>query len=410
MGTRPKSSLAVPAAESGVNMGFVRSLALLSFAFIAGAFARPAQAQVWISYDQAVETMLLFVPECKVTKVEYATDPQTARTVVTVFGATNKLDIGYTLDIDAVTGVPNSIAAQPLLDFDRAILLPIMPRLQFCTMTYGQAAQTAATALSRPVNRVRLVMLGYANTLLTYTARFDDLVLVHCDAIAGVRLADGFEGEPVARATSTQLSSAISAAELALGPGWKFLRSKMVAQTPAVVCDIDMLEPVKNIVRRARVTLGAPNQVVLSAPFQARGTLAADADMRRNSAVRVPGTPQEAAARMHASATNIRFFDFRFSNLAGLPKWCGSVDSPQVHLSAEFTMILSANEPAATGFIWGRREFALAAGDFDRDARITAYELAEILNAWSAFYPPYDLNESGLIDAGDLAIILSAWR
>jgi len=404
--------LAVPAAETGVIMGFVRSLALLSFAFVSAvtAFARPCHSQVWISYDQAVETMLVFVPECKVTKVEYSVDPVTVRTIVTVFGATNKLDIGYTLEIDAVTGVPNALAAQPLLDFDRSILLPIMPRLQFCTMSFGQAAQASADALSRPVNRVRLVMLGYANTLLTYTARFDDLALVYCDSIAGVRLADGFEGEPVARATSSQVSSAISAAELALGPGWKFMRSKMVAQTPAVVCEIDMLEPVKNIVRRARVTLGAPNQVVLSAPFIARGTLAEDAGMRRNPAVRVPGTPQDAAARMNASATNVRFFDFRFSNVGGLPKWCGSVDSPQVHLSAEFTMFLSANEPTATGFIWGRREFALAAGDFNRDTRITGYELAEVLNAWADFYPPYDLDGSGLIDAGDLAIILGAWR
>jgi len=391
-------------------MGRVRSLTLLCLALLFGASSRSVQAQVWISYNEAVDLMALFVPECKVTKVEYSVDPATARTIVTVFGATNKLDVGYLLEIDAVTGIPNSLSAQPLLDFDRTLMLSIFPRLQFCTMDFGQAAQASADALSRPVNRVRIVFLGYANTLLTYTARFDDFVLVHCDSIAGVRLADGFEGEPVARATSAQVSSAISAAELALGPNWRFLRSKMVAQSPAIVCDIDMLEPAKNIVRRARVTLGAPNQVVLSAPFTARGTLLEDASMRRDPAVRVPGTPQQAAARMNSSASNVRFFDFRFSNLAGLPKWSGSVDSPQVHLSAEFTMFLSANEPTATGFIWGRREFALAAGDFDRDARITAYELAEILNAWGEFYPPYDLNESGLIDAGDLSMILGAWR
>jgi len=391
-------------------MGLFRSLTLLCVALMFGASSRSVQAQVWIGFDQAVETMALFVPECKVTKVEYSVDPATVRTIVTVFGATNKLDIGYTLEIDAVTGVPNALTAQPLLDFDRTLMLSVFPRLQFCTMTFGQAAQASADALSRPVNRVRLVFLGYANTLLTYTARFDDLALVHCDSIAGVRLADGFEGEPPVRVTSAQLSSAISAAELALGPNWRFLRSKMVAQAPAVVCDIDMLEPVKNVVRRARVTLGAPNQVVLSAPYTARGTLGSDAALRSNPATRVPGTPQQAAARMNSSATNIRFFDFRFSNLGGLPKWCGSVDSPQVHLSAEFTMFLSANEPTATGFIWGRREFALAAGDFDRDNRITGYELAEILNTWGEFYPPYDLNDSGLIDAGDLSVILSAWR
>jgi len=391
-------------------MGFVRLLPLLCLAFVFHALPRTAAAQVWIGFDESVALMHAFVPQCEVTKVEYTTDPITARTVVSVYGATMKLDVSYLLDIDAVTGAPVSLSSAPLTDFERSQLLPVLPRLQFCTMTFGAAAQTSATALSRPVNRVRLVMLGYANTLLAYTARFDDLVLVHCDSIAGVRLADGFEGEPVARATSAQVSSAISSAELALGPSWRFLRSKLVAQTPAVVCDIDMLEPVKNIVRRARVTLGAPNQVVLSVPFQSRGTLADDAAMRRNPAVRVPSTPQEAAARMHASATNVRFFDFRFSNLGGQPKWCGSVDSPQVHLSAEFTMFLSANEVASTGFIWGRREFALAAGDFNRDARITAYELAEILNTWGEFYPPYDLNESGLIDAGDLAIILSAWR
>jgi hypothetical protein len=37
-------------------------------------------------------------------------------------------------------------------------------------------------------------------------------------------------------------------------------------------------------------------------------------------------------------------------------------------------------------------------------------DLAEILNSWGAFYPPYDLNESGLVDAGDLAVLLNGWR
>ena len=370
-----------------------------------------ALAQSFISFDQAAGTMSAFVPSCLTTRIEFFTDPVTSSTQVDVFGTTVKMDIGYTLTLDAVSGVPLSITAAPLTDFERAGLLPVVPRLPFCTATYGQAAQIAATAMNRSLNRVRFIQLVSTNSLLVYFTRFDDLVSVNTDAIAGVRLADGFEGEPVARASSAQLSSAIGSAQLALGAPWTFLRARTIAQTPAVKLDIVMADPVKGTARNVRVTLGAPNTTVVSPPFIPRGNLASD--LARLNAARAAGfvsTASEALVRLNASATNVKFFDFRFRDLAGAPKWSGSGDSPNVYLSAEFTMFLTANEPAPFAFVWGRREFSLQSSDLNFDAQISGMDLAEILNAWGAYYPPYDLNESGSVDGGDLAAILNGWR
>jgi hypothetical protein len=394
-------------------MSFIRrfGLSLLLAGAAAVAAAPSALAQSFISFDQAASTMSAFVPSCLTTKIEFFTDPQTATTQVDVFGATAKMDIGYTLTLDAVSGAPLSLSAAPLTDFERASLLPVIPRLQFCTATYGQAAQIAATAMNRTLNRVRLVQLISTNTLLVYFARFDDLVSVNTDAIAGVRLADGFEGEPAARASSAQLASAIGSAQLALGSAWTFLRARAIAQTPAIKLDIVMADPVKGIARNVRVTLGAPNITEVSPPFTPRGNLAADlARLRASRAAGFVSTSTEALTKLNSSATNVRFYDFRFRDLAGAPKWSGSCDSPNVYLSAEFTMFLTANEPAPFAFVWGRREFSLQNADLNFDAQISGMDLAEILNAWGAFYPPYDLNESGAVDGGDLAAILNGWR
>jgi hypothetical protein len=388
-------------------MMFVRKVALL-LAVLLACVSR-AQAQSLIPFDQAVSTTQIFVPTIQVTKTEYVLDPVTLTTVVRVFGPTSKLDVGWTMDLDAITGTPINLSAAPLTDFERATLAIVLSRRSLGNMTFSEAAQLSATALGQPLLQVRSVSMVSQHTLLVLLSRFADLSTVNVDAIARVRLTDGFEGEPVARGTSAQISSAIASVEAQL-PGWRFLRARAVSQSPALALDICMLEPVKNIARQARVTLGSPNTVVLSQPFAPRGSLAQDAALRRNPAVSIPSTPHEALARMNTSATNVRFFDFRFSSVAGQPRWCGSCDSPNVFLSAEFTMFLTANQPASTGFIFGRREFSMSPADFNRDALITGMDLAEILNSWGAFYPPYDLNESGLVDAGDLAVLLNGWR
>jgi hypothetical protein len=392
-------------------MTFLRKVPLLPALMLAWllASAPKAEAQSLIPFDQAVATAEVFVPAIEVTKVEYALDPVTLTTIVRVFGPTAKLDVGWTMEFDAVTGTPLNLSAAALTDFERATLAIVLSRRSLGNMTFSEAAQLAATSLGQPLIQVRSVSMVSQHTLLVLLARFADLSTVNVDAIARVRLADGFEGEPVARGTSAQLSSAIGSVEAQL-PGWRFLRARAVSQSPALVLDICMLEPVKNIARQARVTLGSPNSVVLSQPFMPRGTLAEDAALRRNPSISIPSTVHEALARMHASATNVRFFDFRFSAVAGQPRWCGSCDSPNVFLSAEFTMFLTATQPAATGFIYGRREFAMNPADFNRDALISAMDLAEVLNSWGVYYPPYDLNESGLVDAGDLAILLNGWR
>ena len=49
---------------------------------------------------------------------------------------------------------------------------------------------------------------------------------------------------------------------------------------------------------------------------------------------------------------------------------------------------------------------------FDRKLEkqfIDARDLAEILSSWGALNPLLDLNESGAVDPGDLAIVLGGW-
>ena len=289
-------------------------------------------------------------------------------------------------------------------------MIPVLPRLHLCTVTAGQAAQLAATALARPLSHVTSVALTSTNTVLVQTAAFNDLAVLAIDGIAGVRLSDGFEGEPVARATAVQMSAAIQSAEIALGPGWRFLRARAARQAPSLILDIVMLEPVKGMLRTVRVVVGVTNTVTISAAYAPRGTLAADAQFLRKSPPPIGSTPHTALARMNNSAAVIRLYDFRWQANNGAPQWSGSCDTTAAFFNAEFTMFLEAAVPSQSGLIYGRRELAIFAADFDRDGHINGADLAEILATWGVHYPPYDLDESGLVDGGDLAIILNSWR
>ncbi|MFM1804151.1 MAG: hypothetical protein RL136_1030 [Planctomycetota bacterium] len=389
-------------------MLLARAIGLLIVALLLP--APRASAQALIPFDEAVATTEKFVPGIKVTKVEYALDPLTLQTIVRVFGPTLKLDLGWTMELDAATGEPITLFTDPLTDFQRATFLVLLSRQPLCNLSYSEAAELAASGLGQPLHQVRSVTMTTQHTLLVLQSRLVDLSVFNADAIARVRLADGFEGEPFARATSAQLSLAIATAEAELGPGWQFMRAWVVAQVPSIVVDACMLETKSGLLRRVRVTLGTVNTAVVSNPFTPRGSLSTDVQMRRSLGAAVVATPHQALSRMNTSATNVRFWDFRFSAVAGAPKWTGSCDSPNVFLSAEFTMFLDALEEASTAFIYGRRELSLLASDLDRDGYIAGPDLAEVLNAWGAFFPPYDLDGSGLVDGGDLAVLLNGWR
>ena len=105
-------------------MMFVRKVALL-LAVLLACVSR-AQAQSLIPFDQAVSTTQIFVPTIQVTKTEYVLDPVTLTTVVRVFGPTSKLDVGWTMDLDAITGTPINLSAAPLTDFERATLATLV--------------------------------------------------------------------------------------------------------------------------------------------------------------------------------------------------------------------------------------------------------------------------------------------
>jgi hypothetical protein len=47
--------------------------------------------------------------------------------------------------------------------------------------------------------------------------------------------------------------------------------------------------------------------------------------------------------------------------------------------------------------------------DFNRDGIVDAIDLADILSTFGAVNPPMDLSGNGTVDAADLAMLLSSW-
>ena len=51
----------------------------------------------------------------------------------------------------------------------------------------------------------------------------------------------------------------------------------------------------------------------------------------------------------------------------------------------------------------------ISISDTTRDGVVDARDLAVLLSYWGAANPILDVNASGLVDSGDLAVVLSGW-
>ena len=76
----------------------------------------------------------------------------------------------------------------------------------------------------------------------------------------------------------------------------------------------------------------------------------------------------------------------------------------------ELDYFVDATTPAGgNGFRFATAPTNFVPGDFNRDGIVNAIDLAELLSAFGFVNPLLDLNGNGLADAADLATVLSNW-
>ncbi len=73
----------------------------------------------------------------------------------------------------------------------------------------------------------------------------------------------------------------------------------------------------------------------------------------------------------------------------------------------ELDYLVDAMVPAGDGFRFSTAPVNAIPGDFNPDAIVDALDLSEALNAWGLVNPPMDLDGNDIVDAPDLAAVLS---
>ncbi|MFM7050928.1 MAG: hypothetical protein ACKOYN_02175 [Planctomycetota bacterium] len=361
-----------------------------------------------------------------------AVDPKTFADVYEIEAYQSNLVWSFAMTVDANTGSPLAIDLFMIDPVHRAEFVALDQVKDLATIDFMDAAATANAYAFATMDEV--VELGFMveggelagdPVFLVYEVVYNNGNAVLIDAVTGQVFQDagdggkgggeGEAGDPTY--TVDAMLASMSAAESAVGEGWTVFSAgaPLVAATPEDI-QVSFVNAAGMVVDAVTTPGKDGLSVSLTAPYAPIDRLAEDLAGIVPILSTVSVTPAQALGATSDVIVLSTVVEFALAVVEGDPKlgipdslvWEIAGTSP-VLPGVEIGITVAASSAAPLNLVGGIAPPQFLAADIDRSGAIDGGDLAAVLNAWGATYPPYDLDASGAVDGGDLAAILNSW-
>lgn len=311
-----------------------------------------------------------------------------------------------TVTLNLVTGALIDLGTAPMPPDERVATQHALQRLNYAGTDFAQA-QAAANLAAARTDTERIELL-YEGGILAFRVSYAGAPIgVEIDSITGAPIPAVIPGLGIEATVSVaEMAGAIAHAQWVAGINWIAIEAVAVQRFDGTTVKVLLANRVSGQLMRPEVVQGF---YVPSPPFNALG-----AQVDRAAAVAI-ASPVVCTAIGALSSVQIASPGLGVNRLSVDPRpvgnavtyeWVtGLVDATEVERDArsDATVPASRKSPSIGTPV------DLVLGDLTRDGVVDARDLAEVLTYWGAVNPVLDVNESGEVDAGDLTVVLSGW-
>ncbi|MFM1804343.1 MAG: hypothetical protein RL136_1222 [Planctomycetota bacterium] len=318
--------------------------------------------------------------------------PPSAFTTVTI-----DRDLGEVLDVAGIAIPPDEYWPTQ----------QAVQRLNYARTDFADAIATANAAAAR-TDLERIDLLYEAGVLAFRAKYFGAAAVVEVDSITGgviPFIVPGLGIEPTL--TVAEVAGAIAHAEWLAGTQWKAIEASVFQRFDGLTVKVLLAHRVSGLLMRPEIVQGFYLPAPVFEPIGAQ-TIRAGA-VSPSGGVQCDPVSALAAVESASPAIGVSLISLEpfepGSATAGFRWVVQHVADPDVERDA-WIDAASAPTRKSPQFV---APVDFAPGDTNRDGVVDARDLAEILSSWGALNPLLDLNESGAVEAGDLAIVLGGW-
>ncbi|MEY3143693.1 MAG: hypothetical protein RLY21_2186 [Planctomycetota bacterium] len=264
----------------------------------------------------------------------------------------------------------------------------------------NEAAQQEATERAK---------LEIEHGILAFQVDYFDGTQVDVDAVTGGVIPHHGEGDEIeATLPSTAILPAIAAAELEAGAGWRTVGLETESEKGGSIVEVLMLNPKSGQLGLATVVGETVTNFVEFTPVGNQAARVAEITAVLGSIqLDVAGAVAAAEAAYPGAGINEIELEVETEKTGTTVFWKLALVTEDL---TELDFFVDATVPAGgNGFRFATAPTNYVPGDLNRDGVVNAIDLAEILSAFGFVNPLLDLNGNGLADAADLATVLSNW-
>ena len=311
-----------------------------------------------------------------------------------------------TATINRDTGTQIDLATVPMPPDERAATQLALQRLNYAGTDFAAAVAAASDETGR-TDTERVDLLYEGGILAFRVSYFDDPALVEIDSITGAPIPAVIPGLGIEPTVSVaEMAGAIAHAEFIAGANWRAIEATALQRFDGTTVRVLLANQLSGYLTQPEIVQGYFIPSPVFAPVGAQVVRAANVAL--SSPVVCPAIGALSAVQAASPGLGVNRLRLERVEQGGSTayRWiAGIVDASEIERDAHIDATLPAprKSPIFTA------PFDLPQGDVTRDGVVDARDLAEILSYWGAINPILDVDGSGSLGAGDLAVVLSEW-
>ena len=320
--------------------------------------------------------------------------------------ANNPPTIFTTATVDRDTGALIDVATAPMPPDERAATQQTLQRLNYAGTDFA-AAVASATASSGRTDTERVALLYEAGVLAFRVNYFDDPTVVSIDSITGAPIPAIIPGLGIEPTVSVaEMAGAIAHAQFVAGSDWRAIEATAIQRFDGVTVRVLLAHRVSGSLMQPEIVQGFFIPSPVFAPVGAQVARAATVSVSSPVAcAAIPALSSVQAASPGLGANRLRLERVESGGTIAYRWILGLVDASEAERDAQLDATLPAPKKSP---VFGA-PFDLTLGDVTRDGTVDARDLSEILSYWGSINPILDVDGSGSLGSGDLAVVLSEW-
>jgi uncharacterized membrane protein YkoI len=319
----------------------------------------------------------------------------------------NPVAVKTTPRLNSNTGAILQIKNEAASAAEVAEVQAVLALLDTATIDFMDAVEIANNAAQQEATE--RAKLEIEHGILAFQVDYFDGTQVDVDAVTGGVIphhGEGDEIEPTLPATA--VLPAITAAELNAGAGWWTIGLETEAEKGGGIVEVLMLNPKSGKLGLATVIGESVTSFVQFTPVGNQAArVARILPALSQIQLDAPGAVAAAEAAYPGAGINEVELAVETEKTGTTVTWKIALVTADL---TELDYFVDATTPAGgNGFRFATAPTNFVPGDFNRDGIVNAIDLAELLSAFGFVNPLLDLNGNGLADAADLATVLSNW-